>query len=523
MAGVSRYRILGAAIAVGLLFTSAQAASLHDGLISYWPLNDGAGATAADIGPAGSVADTGELNMSPAWINGMFGAGLQFTGTEHVLIRNSADMDINSSAVTVSAWFKLDTLPANLPGAFGAVFDSQPDNYVLYLDKGNNELRFKVTDANGTSTSGIHPGIPGGMLDTTGWHHVMGVYDGTQGGVRIYYDGNLIDTSSIHTTVGTVRAGQVSGIGGQPETLDPHNPSNFFEGGIADVAVWSRPLTGAEAQYLYNGGAGNAVGASNAVIDTTPVATAPATAPVIYYNMNGNLTNHGSGGAALDGVFHDAPGGTGPVYTPSESGMALDLSSNEPRINSTTGTAPDIEDTGKYVSVDYHLPDQGTIAVRFSSQDSYDFQTIFGNSVHANAWEAWVYGNQRLSARGNNAASNANLDFMLPFVGGIEETNHIAFSWERDGTSMRGYLYVDGVLRESSTETWLEPGSTFFLGGGPGNHLSRGLFDELQIYDVRLSDAEVLFLAQVPEPSSWALGVVLVSVVAGLRRCRQRV
>src|SRR5690606_3709305 len=56
-----RNRILGAAIAVGLLscgLLHAQSVALHDGLISYWPLNEGAGATAADMGPAGSVADT---------------------------------------------------------------------------------------------------------------------------------------------------------------------------------------------------------------------------------------------------------------------------------------------------------------------------------------------------------------------------------------------------------------------------------------------------------------------------------
>lgn len=182
--------------------------------------------------------------------------------------------------------------------------------------------------------------------------------------------------------------------------------------------------------------------------------------------------------------------------------MALDLSSNPQATNSTDAMGVD---NGKYVSVDYHLPDQGTIALRFSSAVSFDHQSVWANSSHANAWEAWIYGTQRLSARGNSTAPNANLDFMMPMAGGIEETNHIAFSWERDGNTMRAYLYVDGVLREISSEAWQEPGNTFFLGGGPGNHLSRGVFDEVRIYDVRLSAAEIQFLASVPEPGTMAL------------------
>ena len=75
--------------------------------------------------------------------------------------------------------------------AFAGIFDSDQDSYVLYLDKANNELRFKVTDLDGTAE---RPGIAAADLDSTRWHHIAGVYDGATGKAFIYMDGVLKDT-----------------------------------------------------------------------------------------------------------------------------------------------------------------------------------------------------------------------------------------------------------------------------------------------------------------------------------------
>lgn len=499
----------------------SQGAQLHDGLISYWALNEGSGASAGDTAPNGAVADIGTLQNSPAWISGMFNAGLQFTGAsanqQHVLIPNSADMDIGTKAVTVSTWVKLDALPSGIEGSYAAIFDSQLDNYALYLDKGANELRFKVTDNAGVSTS-AHPGVPAALLDTTNWHHVMGVYDGNAGSVKMYFDGGLVDVASMPTVVGLVRTGQVSGIGAQPTTDAPHTPSNFYEGGVSDVALWNRALGAAEAQYLYNSGVGNAVGASNP--DIAPLApltpTAPSAQPVIYYPFDGDLTNHGTGGAALDAVLHDAPGQNDNLFTNTSHGKGLDLRENP--------DTPSTADNGDYLSVDYTLPEQGTIELRFTADKFYNYQTLWSNSVHGNAWESWIYDNGRLAARANEGSSNANLDYLLTLSGGLDTNHHIAFTWERDGAQLHSRLYVDGELKEQAIENWRDPGATFFLAGGLGvtggaNDLGSGVYDEFRIYDVALSDSEVLFRSQVPEPGSLILAC-MAAVLAGACRLR---
>ncbi len=498
---------------------SATAALLQNGLISYWQLNEGSGATANDTAPGGGVADNGTLRASPTWISGIFNAGVQFDGaTQDILIPNSTDMNINSNAVTLSAWVKLDLLPSAIAGSFAGIFDSAPDNYVMYIDKANNELRFKVTDNAGVTT-GADPGIPASMLNTTNWLHVMGVYDGSQGSVKVYLNGSLVDIGSLPTNVQTVRTGQVGSLGAQPLATSPFTPSNFFQGAVADVALWNRPLGAAEAQYLFNGGTGNAVGAANPdIAPLPPVAPSPPSAqPVIYYRLDGDLNNYGTGGAALNATLVDG-NSSGPVFTATSVGQGLDLRGNPVSTNSTATN-------GDYLSVNYTLTDRGTISMNFQDMDWFDFNTLWSNSVHNNAWEAWIYNVGRLSSRANESTSNANLDYYLPLQGtGAEAApHHVALSWDRSGTTTLNKIYVDGVLREQFVETWRAPGTTFFIGGGlasnGANHLGKGIYDEVRIYDVPLSEGEILSLAQIPEPSGTAaLGIGL--LVLGLIRNR---
>lgn len=271
-----------AAIAIAIFLSAGQRARaagvpLHDGLISYWSLNENFGSIAHDTAPAGTVIDNGQVRNAPTWIDGIFGAGLQFNGTnQDVLLPNSADMNVGTAAVTLSAWVKLDVLPANQSGSFVGILDSTADNYVLYLDKTANELRFKVTTAGGVAE---RPGVPADMLNTTNWLHVMGVYDGSR--AKMYFNGNQVDSHTAAGLSGLVRAGQVGGLGSQPADTGANAPSNLYKGGIADVALWNRPLGLAEAQYLYNNGVGAAVGAANPSIE--PIAPTPPPANRLIY------------------------------------------------------------------------------------------------------------------------------------------------------------------------------------------------------------------------------------------------
>ena len=338
-----RILLIVATLCAALLAQPACADLLHDGLVAYWALDEGEADTAFDT--YGDEADNGVLRGSPGWMGAgeavLGNSALYFEGNNDVLVTDSMDLEVTTNAVTVSAWFSTDLLPDELPEDFAGIYDSAQDSYILYLDKGNNELRFKVTDVDGTAE---RPGVPADMLTTEEWHHVMGVYDGSQSSAKIYFDGEFVD---IHTNAGLVDAvklGQIAGIGSNP-TDDA--AVYYFWGGIDDVAVWNRALGRGEALYLYNEGMGNAVGAANPDIafvpDIPPVEPVePSVDPVIHYAFEGNLQNSGSGGATYDGTLLDTPGINEPPYGPGAVGQGLDLREN-----------PDATSGGDAVSVDY--------------------------------------------------------------------------------------------------------------------------------------------------------------------------
>ena len=115
---------------------------------------------------------------------GYSGNSLVFNGVDNfVQFASTPSFETISAAVSVSSWVKMDYLPTEMTQPFGPVFDSQGDQYVIYADRGNRELRFKAATTGGAA----RPGIPQADLITGKWINVVGVYDGTN--AKVYLNG----------------------------------------------------------------------------------------------------------------------------------------------------------------------------------------------------------------------------------------------------------------------------------------------------------------------------------------------
>lgn len=182
----------------------------------------------------------GKAKNSVTLAEGIIGNALSFDGVDdYVQFQNSSSFNIPGDKVTVSLWTKLDYKPSSLPGSFGPLFDSETDEYSLYEDRSNKELRFKATSVAGAA----RPGIPDTEIVTGEWINVVGVYNGTV--AMIYLNG--VKKKELALT-GNVRSGVIPMLGKSGSTGTP----SYFKGFIDEVEIYDRALTEAEIVEKYN-------------------------------------------------------------------------------------------------------------------------------------------------------------------------------------------------------------------------------------------------------------------------------
>ncbi len=236
--------------------------NLAAGLIAYWNMDDGltdAFTTTVSDQHGTNNATLVRNDGASHWFDGSLaklGGSLKVEGASaYVTFPQNEIMDIQTNALSISLWVRLSILPSQLSTSFGAIFDSNTDCYVVYLDKGNQELRFKVTDVNNHAA---RPGIPETWLQTNEWLHVVGTYSGqagpSYGEANIYLNGQIRDAhtgndGSPSGLTGNIKTGQLAAMGREgPEG------GNYFTGFVDDMALWNRALNPTEVRVLFEGG-----------------------------------------------------------------------------------------------------------------------------------------------------------------------------------------------------------------------------------------------------------------------------
>ncbi|MEN6347530.1 MAG: LamG domain-containing protein [Armatimonadia bacterium] len=214
----SLYRL---AVVLAVMFAQAAAGSTLDGLVGYWPLDEGQGDQVTNVvGERGNLfGSTGNGTLRQAtWGTGKLGGALHFSkGGRGVLIGQMRELECDQ-AVTVAAWVSLEDAQQT-----GFVLNRER-GYRLGLDpQGRGQVRFQLAlDGKWAgnwllSRSRLQPGR---------WYHLAAVYDGTQR--RIYLDGQL-DAGAPAT--GTISRGDLVTVG------------QDFSGLIDEVRVWNRALS----------------------------------------------------------------------------------------------------------------------------------------------------------------------------------------------------------------------------------------------------------------------------------------
>lgn len=265
-----------------------------------------------------------------------------------------------------------------------------------------------------------------------------------------------------------------------------------------------------------------------------------ADSPVVYLPMDGDL-NDASGNGHNATLYTGEWGTAAFVTAPSRNGrigQALDLDVIHPAFRTAEFLSSQRTGGGAYVALPYTLTESGTISLWYKTVDfTYNYQQIFDNEGTdplrpEDNWEMWIdaatnvgWRASKDSANGDEyTASNVKCTASLHANGipYLDSWLHLTATWQRltwtpdpaddgteweDATYMKLKFYVNGGLIDETPDlggevhphVWQDPGAMVYLGGGcynleynRGNTAGIGTFDELAIWDVMLTDAEVM-------------------------------
>ncbi len=211
-----------------LLIQGQPCVPVPSGLISWWP---GQG-NALDSGKTNHGTLIGNVSYAAAKV----GQGFVFDGNgDGVNVGNPTSLHLQD--FTVEAWIKRNsTTQVSLDAGGGVIFGCGIDGYALgFFDDGHLYLS-KPGDPSFVSSSS--------QITDTNFHHVAWTKAGTS--VVFYIDGIAYPAASF--TSSFIFTSQIA-IGARGD-----NSGNSFLGLIDDLAVFSRALSAAEVQSIYNAG-----------------------------------------------------------------------------------------------------------------------------------------------------------------------------------------------------------------------------------------------------------------------------
>ena len=220
--------------------------SLTNGLVGYWDFEEGKGQIAYDKSGKGNDGVIWGATSSSPWVSGatstqgaITGGALVFDGANTVV--NLGTHLNQGGEVTISAWFKTNTVASGAKPIISNVFGSSSD-YGCEINRGT-AGRLNMLWALNTYAVGATP------LVVNTWYHAVCVRSGSSGAwiARTYLNGKLDGTQATATNPNAGN-NQRSSIGARG---DGAGASSFFNGSIDEVRIYNRALSAAEVTRLY--------------------------------------------------------------------------------------------------------------------------------------------------------------------------------------------------------------------------------------------------------------------------------
>ncbi|MEU3188136.1 LamG domain-containing protein [Streptomyces sp. NPDC006923] len=440
-----------------------------------WDLDENAGAnTVSGQGGAWPADLSGGAKTGG---EGVVGTGLHLDGKDGQAATVSPVLN-TAKSFSVSLWAKLPGTDQGRSLVAAAQSGNHNSGFELYYSSalgGWNFLRHSADVESGAAAArATQPACAAGDTACTTarlgqWTHLVGVFDNTQGQLKLYVDGKLVATTAFTSPWDARRSLHLGA------TSLNGTSSNYFAGDLDEAQLFDYQLSDAQVAELH---------------DKKPVATGRPAKAVWSLDEDGSVPSVAGHAQKISAGLHGGAllGGAG------ASGTSLNL-------NGTDGyasTGRPVLDTFQSFSVSLwaRLPkDKEDRAMTVLTQGS---KTQSGFELyHSSSLGGWVFmraGGDSTDAPLARATYPVCPEHSNCAAGGLGEWAHVVGVYDLDAGQIR--LYVNGFLRSTQpfTTPWLATGPVM-LGAAPYATGTGGFFkgdvDDARMYDRVLSDEEV--------------------------------
>jgi hypothetical protein len=239
---------------VSNLMVSVAGADITTDLVAWWALDDGSGTIARDSAGHPSGTHDGMLQNGPLWENADVKVGtgaLNLDGLDDRIVVDSFDLE--GSGITIAAWIKPPDLAAmNDPRVVSkAQGGGTSDHYwaMVLSGTGEDNLEFRLRTDTGAATRRTSP--EGNDMQAGEWAHIAVTWDAGDPFMRLYKNGQEIDSVSKAGTAIGVGPGVRVGVGNQSVSAGADSMDRPFPGILDDVRVYERGLTAQDITELF--------------------------------------------------------------------------------------------------------------------------------------------------------------------------------------------------------------------------------------------------------------------------------
>ncbi|MFA7676347.1 MAG: DUF2341 domain-containing protein, partial [Candidatus Shapirobacteria bacterium] len=411
--------------------------SLSSSLVAYWKFDENNGTSVFDSSE-NNITGTFVGTTKPTWQTGKYKSGIGFSG-----VNDSISLPFQPNfrnAFSVSIWFKRTT---DYNQTTDIMLLSPPSAWYFYDSYNSGAIRGDVY-IDGVRRAGINVPIP---FDGN-WYHVAYTYDSATHIAKMYKNGKIYQSVDL-TSLGLSNYLIDSATG----NLSNLGRNTNRRGIVVDEAkIYNRALTPEEVKQDYNAGSAIQFGSTSQSIGGTttsleyciPGDTSTCSAPISEWNFEEN-----TGTTAKDtrgnnnGTF--GTGSSAPTWTigKKNTGAGLKFNGND------------------YINNGITQGYTGNLNINFwiktNSSTTGTIVSKYGNNSY---WTYRIYtdANGKINfERGNNTAAWTNT---LTSIKNINDNNWHFVSANYDSTKM--YIYIDGQLDNSVTETRAADGTNYY-------------------------------------------------------------